>query len=112
MKKTIIFILVFISLFHISGIDVNANSDIQIGDILMYGKNYSSLTNLDNDVGDDIDSMLDTYLYTYATQSEINYYNIYGELSIEWDIEFYIDNSTADYAIGDKVYINRLEPVS
>ena len=109
MKKTIIFILVFISLFYISSIDVNADSNIQIGDILMYGKNYTSITNLDNEVGDDIDSILDTYLDTYATQSEINYYNIYGELSIEWDIEFYIDNSTIDYAIGDKVYINRLE---
>lgn len=108
MKKTIIFILVFISLFYISSIDVNATSDIQIGDILMYGKN-TSLTELFNEVEDDIDSMLDTYLDTYATQSEINYYNTYGELSIEWDIEFYIDNSTEDYAIGDKVYINRLE---
>jgi len=109
MKKTIIFILVFISLFYISSINVNADSTIQIGDILMYGKNYSSLTDLVDDVEDDIESMLDTYLDTYATQSEINYYNIYGELSIEWDIEFYIDNSTVDHAIGDKVYINRLE---
>ena len=108
MKKIIIFILVFISLFYISSIDVNADSSIQIGDILMYGKN-TSLTDLVNDVEDDIESMLDTYLDTYATQSEINYYNIYGELSIEWDIEFYIDNATEDYAIGDKVYINRLE---
>lgn len=108
MKKTIIFILVFISLFYISSIDVNADSSIQIGDILTYGKN-TSLTDLVDDVEDDIESMLDTYLETYATQSEINYYNIYGELSIEWDIEFYIDNATTDYAIGDKVYINRLE---
>ena len=38
MKKTIIFILVFVSLFYISSIDVNATSTIQIGDILMYGK--------------------------------------------------------------------------
>ena len=108
MKKTIIFFLVFISLFYISSIDVNADSSIQIGDILMYGKN-TSLIELVDDVEDDIESMLDTYLDTYATQSEINYYNIYGELSIEWDIEFYIDNATEDYAIGDKVYINRLE---
>ena len=108
MKKTIIFILVFISLFYISGIDVNATSTIQIGDILMYGKNTSA-TELYNEVGDDIENMLDTYLYTYATQSEINYYNIYGELSIEWDIEFYMDTSTKDFAIDGKVYINKIE---
>jgi len=108
MKKTIIFILVFISLFYISGIDVNASSDIQIGDILMYGKNTST-PELINEIEDDIYSILDTYLDTYATQSEINYYNIYGILSIEWDIEFYMDTSTRDFAIDGKVYINRLE---
>ena len=108
MKKTIIFILVFISLFYISSIDVNADSSIQIGDILMYGKNTSA-TELYNEVGDDIENILDTYLDTYATQSEINYYNIYGVLNIEWDIEFYMDTSTKDFAIDGKVYINKLE---
>lgn len=108
MKKTIIFILVFISLFNISTINVNANSNIQIGDILTYGKN-TSLTDLFNEVEDDIDSMRDTYLDIYATQSEITYYEVYGDLNIEWDIEFYIDNSTENYAIDGKVYINRLE---
>jgi uncharacterized repeat protein (TIGR02543 family) len=74
----------------------------------MYGKNTST-TELINEIEDDIYSILDTYLDTYATQSEINYYNIYGELSIEWDIEFYMDTATTDYAIDGKVYINKLE---